>query len=140
MSPPRLHVARRGFTMLELMITMILLGAVIVTVTPLLRWAAVQYREADRRGVALQEIQNVLERLSARSYESLTPETVNGIEISGSTRSRLREPRLKITLEASEEPQAKQIVVELHWKDAVGNEVTPVRLTTWVFPLSAGEE
>ena len=124
---------RRGFTVLELMATVILLGAVLLTLPPVLRQAAVQRRDAGHRQTALLEVQNALERLTARPYASITPDAARGVALSESARSLLREPRLTISLSETNDPAGKRIAAELRWQDRAGNDAAPVLLTTWVF-------
>lgn len=130
-SPPH---RRRGFTLLELMATVILLGTVLLTLAPVLRWAALQRRDADHRQAGLLEVQNALERLTALPYESITAEAAADVRLSDSTRSLLREPRLTISVtETDDEPAGKRVSAELRWQDRAGNDAAPVRLTTWIF-------
>ena len=123
-----------GFTILELVVTMILLGAVIVTLMPLLGAVAGQRRAAEQRQLATEETANLLERVSAWPYEAISPESTAALHLSESSQRLLRNPTLKIAVVAVDgQPAAKRITVELGWKDRHGRAAAPARLTSWVY-------
>ena len=73
---------RCGFTLLEVLISGTLLGAVLI-VSAQMVWGIARQREAilDRQ-TALAEAGNVMERLFARSWEELTEEAVKDVQLS----------------------------------------------------------
>lgn len=129
-------LARRsaGFTILELMVTLILLASVMATVVPLLSWVNAQRRAADARQVAVQEATNILERFSARDWDDVSQPSAIAVKLSADTAESLRDARLKVTVHWDpQQPTAKRITVELRWKNREGDELSPVRLTGFVF-------
>jgi prepilin-type N-terminal cleavage/methylation domain-containing protein len=115
-----------GFTLIELMVAMMMLGSLMVTLVPLLSWVNAQRRAAAARQVAIHEATNVLERFTARDWDDVT--------LSADAAALLREPRLKVTVQLVEkQPISKRIAVELRWKNRVGDDLSPVRLTSFVY-------
>ena len=70
-------MTRRGMTLLELAVAGTLLGTLLVVCLQLLQATAAQRRAADQRQLALLEVGNVLERLAARPWADLTPESAS---------------------------------------------------------------
>jgi prepilin-type N-terminal cleavage/methylation domain-containing protein len=129
--------SRRGFTLVELIVTMVLLGTVMVTVVPLLGWVNIQRRAADVRLFAGQETANILERFTIRYWDEITQKSADKIEISDQTAQLLKELSLKVTvLEMDSELPSKRITVELSWNNRAGDRVTPARLTSFVYKQS----
>jgi len=132
--------ARTGFTLVELIVTMILLGVVMTTVVPLLGWVYVQRRAADARLFAVQETANILERFTIRDWGEITQEAAEKIELSDQTAQWLKEPSLKVTVqEMDSELPSRRITVELSWNNRAGDRVTPARVTSFVYRKSKSE-
>ena len=122
---------RRGTTLLELVAAAALLGTVLVICLQLLGATAAQRRHIDQRQLALMEVENTMERLAARPWNELTPQTTAG-QLSTAVRSRLSDAGMKIEVTTpAGEPSAKRIAVSLRWKDGSGQFVKPVRIVTW---------
>ena len=129
-----------GFTLVELIVAMILLGAVMTTVVPLLGWVNVQRRAADARLFAVQETANILERFTIREWEKLTQESADTIGISDQTAQWLKEPSLKVTVqERDSQLPSRRITVELSWINRAGDRATPARLTSFVYRKSKSD-
>ena len=129
--------ARSGFTLVELIVTMVLLGVVMTTVVPLLGWVNVQRRAPDARLFAVQETANILERFTIRDWDEITQESADTIEISDHTAELLKEPSLKVTVqEMDSELPSRRISVELSWNNRAGDRVPPARLTSFVYRKS----
>ena len=132
--------SRTGFTLVELIVTMVLLGVVMVTVVPLLGWVNIQRRAADTRLFAVQETANILERFTIRDWDKISQEAADKIEISDQTAQLLKEPSLKITVkEMDSELPSRRITVELSWNNRAGDRVTPARVTSFVYRHSESE-
>lgn len=128
---------RRGFTLIEVMVAGTLLGAVMLTVTPLLGWVARERHAAEQREVAVQEVANILERVTARNWEEITSAAVSGVKLAPESASFLDDAELRIEItENEQQPLSKQVSVSLQWKDRFQNSVAPVRVTTWVYQRS----
>jgi prepilin-type N-terminal cleavage/methylation domain-containing protein len=130
-SSPRSH---KGFTLVELIACTVLLGTVMVTMTPLLAWVASARRDASQRQLALAEAANILERFAAEDWEAITAERTEALTLSQACREGLRDPALRVSVvESSTEPPSKRISVELDWQNRVGDRLSPVRLAAWVY-------
>lgn len=131
------HSHRRGFTLVEMVVTAVLLSAVFIALVPLLGQVNTQRRAAEQRQFALQEAANILERFSAQPWQTVTGESASRVALSDDTQQLLREPQVTVTVNDASgtpsSPAAKRITVEVRWKNRVGDFVAPVRLTTWVY-------
>ena len=125
---------RPGFSVIELMIAVLLLGTVFAMLGPTLTWIRQQRRLADDRQLALIELSNVAERLSLVSYEAVTPEHLAGLTLAPPVAAALPQARLSATLADETEPPAKRVTLELTWKGDGTRPVAPLRLVTWRYP------
>jgi type II secretory pathway pseudopilin PulG len=124
---------RRGFTIVELCVTCALLGAAIPLTVSTLGAVARQRRAAETRQAAIEAADNLLERLTAVSFEELTPEKLAAAERGLPAGEWL--PRGQIKLQLLEPPgpvAAKRIDVELSWQPHAGPSRDRVRLSGWV--------
>jgi hypothetical protein len=123
---------RRGTSILEVVVSGVLLVALMTVCLEFLRAAAAQRRAAQQRQTAIQEAANVMERLSARPWEELSPQGVAGLELSQPARDLL--PAVKLAVEVTsppDQPGAKRIAVSVYWEDDAGEPVRPVCLIAW---------
>lgn len=124
-------MARRGIVLMELMVAGALLGTLLVVCLQLVAATSAQRRAIAQRQLALIEVGNVMERLAARPWSELTPQT-SGPKLSPSATKRLPNAELNIEVAPSlAETNAKRIVVSLRWQDRAGQFIQPVRLVTW---------
>lgn len=131
---------RRGFTLLEVSVAAAVLVMLMAVTVQMLGWAAGERRAAERRQWALQEATNVLERLTAQSWASLTAEAVASVELSPQARAVLPDAELKIEVTSRPgPPSAKQLVVDVRWQRPAGQSVASVRLSSWVYRRGGGE-
>jgi prepilin-type N-terminal cleavage/methylation domain-containing protein len=126
---------RGGFTLLELITTMVLLGALMTMLVPLLAWTGAIRSATDHRELAVQESANLLEQLTARGWVELAQETADEFELSERAAGLLPGAVLAIDVAPVEiDLPAKRVSVELSWTNREGDRVAPVRLATVVFP------
>lgn len=105
-----------GFTLLEVVISGTLLGAVLICSAQMI-WGMARQREAilDRQ-TALAEAANVMERLFARPWKDLSDEGVEEARLWDDFQRALPGSKLSIELTSSaEEPAAKRILVKVSW-------------------------
>ena len=124
---------RRGFTLVELTLTVVLLTVAMTTVVQVLGWVATERRAIERRQWAIQEVANLMERLTAEPYDAVTADSARTLALSGSTAAKLPEPELTIEV-AEARGEAKRLAIRLTWRNRAGLRETPVRLTAWIYP------
>jgi type II secretory pathway pseudopilin PulG len=125
---------RRGFTIVELCVTCALLGAAIPLTVSTLGAVARQRRAAETRQAAIEAADNALERLSAASFEELTPEELADAERGLPADEWLPGGQIKLQLtEPSGPVAAKRIDAELSWQLHPGASRDRVRLSGWKY-------
>jgi prepilin-type N-terminal cleavage/methylation domain-containing protein len=128
---------RRGYTLLELMTAMIVLGTATATIVPVIGWANAQRRAAESRQIAVLEASNIVERISAQNWDDVTPDAAAKVKLSPSAARSLRDPALTIRVEPVPDTRdVKRISLELRWKNREGDTVVPVRLTRFLYRRS----
>ena len=126
-----MKTVRRGMTLLELAVAAAVLGTMLVVCLQMLTATAAQHKVADQRQLAVLEVENTMERLAARPWSELTPQSAAG-QLSPAAGSRLPGAELKVEVTTSPtEPAAKRIAVTLRWKDHSGRFTKPVTIVTW---------
>ena len=125
---------RCGMSLVEVIVSGILLGTVMTIAVPTLSWVVRERRAADQRQQAMFAVENVLERFSARQWDEITKDNAEKIELSQVIRDQL--PGAALNCAVHTKPDAadeKRIAVELTWLGRTGQALAPVRLTTWVY-------
>ena len=125
---------RGGFSLVELVVSGILLGIVMFVAVPTLDWAGKQHRETERRRQAMIEVANIMDRLTASGWEQITDETGRKIVLAEHLRRHF--PGAQLHIDVLPDPKrgdTKRVSVRLSWKDSTGQLVTPVRLNAWVY-------
>lgn len=127
---------RPGYSLLEMIVAIILLGTVMTIVVPTLGWMSVQNGLALQREEALQGLHNLMDDLTTRPYSDLTPEAAKKVELSPALKRQLPGAKLQVQIEevpgGKSEPNRKRIHVELGWNQRNGQPLAPMRLTAWV--------
>jgi Tfp pilus assembly protein PilV len=125
-------IARRGMSLLELIAAGVLLAAILSLGLEFLAAAAGQRRATRQRQAAIQEADNLMERLYARPWEDLTPERVGDLRLGDEAGRLLPGGELSIDVAQSADlPDAKRLSVSIHWQDRSGQPANPVRLVAW---------
>jgi len=127
--------SRRALILAETLAAGTLLVFGMVMTLQLLRWTADERRSAERRGWALQEAANVMERLSAAPFDSLNEEATTALsKMSAPALEVLPGGRIFVSVNdvKVEKLAMKRISLELHYRGSSGREEAPVRLTAWV--------
>jgi Tfp pilus assembly protein PilV len=123
---------RRGMTLLEVGVALVVLAAAMTALVQLVGVATRQRRSNDQRSAALQEIANQAERLAAIPWNDLAPGKLTTWQSSVELTSLL--PAAGCSVVVNEEPgppKARRIDLRVAWKNAAGDQVTPVELTLW---------
>jgi type II secretory pathway pseudopilin PulG len=128
-------IRRGGFTIVELISTLVLLGVVFTVTISLLAAVGHERRSTEQRQYALQHAANLLEHATARGWSKLQ----EGRQELGSAPADLQAllPELDQQLEVTKasDVTAKRLTVSVGWKNRHGQFVSPIQLTTWVYPI-----
>jgi len=129
---------RRGFTLAELMIALMLLGTVSAIFAPLMLASSAQREAARQRQAGLILAENRLDQLLARARDELAPDTVaTAVASEASNGSELPVPmpglEHSVTVVDRPEDTARQITVEVRWRNRSGDTTAPVRISGWAF-------
>lgn len=124
---------RRAFTLLELIVTCLLLGVLFTAMVPLLATTARQRQASDRRLAATNHASNVLERWTALDYAELTVGSTTNHPLPDEVARLLPGGVTEVSVaDETAGPPARRIAVTVRWQDRHGP-ARPVRLTGWVF-------
>lgn len=127
-------VKRRGLTILEVTVAGVLLAAAATLVARVLATTAGVRREAQRREWALQEASNLLERITAKPWDSVTLETAAAEGLSEETGRTLPDGTVEVNvIEVPQPLPGKRITVVVRWKKGAGEAASSVRLSTWMY-------
>lgn len=125
---------RRGVTLLEAMVAAVLFVAGSSVVATMVVAAAQQRRGLENHRFAIQHAENLLARLAAQPFDSLTAERAEQIRLAAAEHPALnKDPlRVELTSEAGP-PESKRIVVLVAWRTGSGQPARSLRLTTWIY-------
>lgn len=125
---------RRGTSILELLVTGIAISAASVVAIAAISANFASQRTSDRLQYATQELANQMERVSALSWEALTPEALAEIKLDQTAQTRIPGARLSLTLQDVSEPQrSKKVTGEIVWAESDRGVRPPVKLVAWIF-------
>jgi prepilin-type N-terminal cleavage/methylation domain-containing protein len=126
---------RRGFTLIEVTITVVLLAAAMTAIVQVLGWVAAERRATERRQWAIEEAANLMERVTAAPFEEVTAESARAVTLSAPIREKLTSPELTVIVS---EPEAvgggKRVAIAIRWLGRGRTSEAPVRLTAWIYP------
>jgi Tfp pilus assembly protein PilV len=129
---------RRGFTIFEVAVSAVVLGAVIMTAAQLVHWSVSLHQVALKKRCALEAATTVLDRLSAREWPSITAEAAKKVSLPAETKEFLGDPQLAVAVtQEADQPLGKKISVEISWAERAGKPSQHVQLATWVFSPGA---
>lgn len=129
--------SRRGFTMVELLGTCLLLGILFATTIPMFLIIGRERRSSEQRQFALQHATNLLEQASVRSWEDLVPGELKLPDADTDLKSVL--PGLERTLLVKQiegDLPSRQIVASVRWQNHTGSLNPPVQISAWVYPVN----
>jgi len=131
---PASPTRRCGTTIFEVAVSAVVLGAVVTTAAQLVQWSVRLHQAALKKRCALEAATSVLDRISAREWAAITPQSAKDASLPPEVKEFLGDARLTITVtDESSQPRGKQISAEVTWPDHLGARTQQVRLTTWVF-------
>ncbi len=125
---------RSGATIQEAMVAILIVGAVLASITQVLAMAASQRRSSMRRTIATREVGNLMEDLMSRPWDDLTSEHLADIPLSASCRHHMPEAQLQIDVIDEDDSEAgRRIDIQIDWPNAAAQRGVPVRLVAWRF-------
>jgi Tfp pilus assembly protein PilV len=120
--------------MVEVIVSAVLIGTVLITAVPMLRSVARQQRAADRQQIALAEATNIMDRLTSRPWSGITPEYAGTLSLSSETSRQLPAVKLQVAVQSdAAKPAEKRIKLSLRWEEDKDAPAAPVELTAWVY-------
>ena len=115
-SQTSMHVRRMGFTLPEVMISLVVLAGAAVLVAQLAAWSLTERARTDARLEAVDAATNVLERARAREWNDLTGEWASGQKLPELLIARWPDCRLTVKVEPeASRPSVKRVTVEVKW-------------------------
>ncbi len=130
----KMQACRSGFTLVEMIVAGILLAAVMSLSAQMLYAVAKGQRTAEQRQMTSTVAANLMERITAQPYETITNQQLQTWRLDSATQSRLPEAKLSISIEPEAGPPAgKRIVIEIQGQGPKGVPLSPVHLTGWVY-------
>lgn len=133
-APGIVRRARRGFTIVELLVALVILAAAMALVVRVVATAADQRRETARRRTAVQEAANVLERIVARPWEEIDETQLDDVRLSPHAVEALPGAKLKVKVaEDAGRPAARRVAVTLTWNAHGDEAAASTQLVGWKF-------
>lgn len=128
----RIGRRRRGISVLEVTLALLVLGVAITGLLQLIATAAAQRRVSETRRLAAQEVANQAERVALLSWDELTAERLAAVQPSELLLASVPSAKLQATVTAEAgPPEAKRVRIEVQWTDATGQSPAPIGLTVW---------
>lgn len=135
--PPRSR-HRRGFGLVELAISVVMLATIVTLVARIVDGVARQRITSDRRAFAIRVLQNVMEDVSVDPASVESPDFA-ARHVGTDVRSALPEVKLTARAEAEAAPIARtRVTLELTWLRHDATPDAPARLVAW-FPNTRGD-
>jgi type II secretory pathway pseudopilin PulG len=126
---------RRGISLLEMLVSGLLLGIMTAMAVPTIAWVTHQQLAIAQHQTAQAEVVNIMERVSVWPWERLNdPQAVAEVTLTPEIQSQLAGARLRIAVETPEgHPDARRIRVILNWNDRSGRPTAEAALAAWVY-------
>lgn len=132
----RIRSGRRGFSLAEVLISCLLFGTIASMVVPLVSWLGAERHRLDEQQWVQAELDNLLEELTLRPWNQLTPEELARTELSSRAKERLAEAELTVTVEERPAgdglPAARRLQAVVSWTPRI-SEPRKVQLTAFVY-------
>jgi hypothetical protein len=126
---------RLAISLLEVTAAAAILAVLMTISVQMLQAVNSQQRSAERRALALATVQALSEQFGNVSWDELTAEAAEKVEIPAAAKRHLPGAKLGVTVHQEQDPVvAKRVAITLVWNGPYGQATAPMRLTTWVFP------
>jgi Tfp pilus assembly protein PilV len=125
--------SRRGTTLLECTVALLVLSMAMLGLAQLLAAANSQRRLTTARSMALQELANQAERVAALPWDDTAAEKLTTWQPSTELTTAIPTAtcRAAVADEAADGIPVRRIRLEIAWPDAAGREQQPATLTVW---------
>ena len=124
----------RGITLIEVVAAASVMAVLMITTVQMLSALAERQRAAERRTLAIETVQALVEQLGNTAWDNLTPQAAERLALPDQARPFLPGAKLEAAVVDEAEPVvAKRIFVKLTWNGPGGQPTGPVRLTAWSF-------
>ncbi len=126
--------SRRGFTLIELAVSLVVLGAALAALVQLVALAARQRRNLAIERACVQEVANQAERIALLPWDETAADKLTTWQPSPDLAAVV--PVARCSIAVTDEPQtppARRIRLEVAWTNSVGLPALPVTLTVWQF-------
>jgi hypothetical protein len=115
---------------------LLVLAGTFCVIAQLLVIASHQQREHGRRRVAVLETANLMERAVSLSWDAVSKETVEAMQLPPEAREQLPEARVQADVVDEEgTPVRKRVRIRVDWVNAAGQREQPVQLVAWKYRL-----
>ena len=136
--------SRNGLTLIEVAISVAVLGVVSTTVLQVIQWSAAQHRAAQRKRCALEAATTILDEFTLRDWSEITQQDGAKIRLPVETSQALGDAQLSLLVkeervEGDKESRdrkgldGKFVSVEISWANRASPQKDRVQLATWVF-------
>jgi Tfp pilus assembly protein PilV len=123
--------SRRGSMFLEVCMATLVASVAFVVSAQILVIVARQQRALEQRQGATRQAANLLERVMAQPWESLTPEQLNSLAQSSDAVRQLPGGKAQIDVIDHDQPAAREIRLRVGWVNRAGQPERPVQLVAW---------
>jgi prepilin-type N-terminal cleavage/methylation domain-containing protein len=139
---------RSGLTLIEVALSVAVLGVVSTTVLQVIQWSAAQHRAAERKRCALETATALLDEFTLRDWSAITPENAAKMGLPVEAARELGNPHVILLVKDDEDQKAKKsgggkglrgkrVSVEITWANGTSPQGDRINLVTWVFPRKA---
>src|SRR5262245_40509808 len=123
---------QRGMTLVELSVSLVVLGVAMAALVQLVGLAASQRRAMAQRRIALQEVANQAERIALLPWAETAPDKLTSWQPSAELAGVLPAATCRVVIsDEAGTPRSRKIRLEVAWTNAGGAAVDPVTLTVW---------
>ena len=130
---------RCGFSLVEMMVSAVLLGALAAFVLPTLGWVSQERRTAGEHQELLEAGANLMDRFTAQAWEQITQEAAAALQLPERLQQRAQ-AELDVAVEPRDgDPPAKRVRLRIDWTDVGGRPAPPVRISSWVYRVKPAE-
>jgi type II secretory pathway pseudopilin PulG len=134
-SPSLGRGGRNGITLVEIVAAVSVLAVLLATSVQMLSALSQRGRAAERRTLANETAQAMVEQLASMRWDDLTPQAAERLAVPDQVQPFLPGAKLEAVVVDEQEPvAAKRIFVKLTWTSPGGQPAGPVQLTAWSFP------